>query len=431
VKRAPATAGADAGGPSRARFGVVGFSFALAMITYLDRACIGTLSSTIRADLGMSMTQMGYVFSAFAFAYALFEVPSAWWGERIGARRVLARIVVWWSTFTVLTAAATGFISLLLTRFLFGAGEAGAWPNVSRVFSRWIPRSERGRVQGVFFSGAHLAAGLTPLFVVALTQFMSWRGVFVFFGFLGLGWAYVWMKWFRDEPGDHPGVNSSELALIRSGVNAGAATPGPNAIWRAVLHDRNVWLLCVIAFANSYGFYFVITWLPTYLGTLGLEGPAAALYAGLPMIFAVPADLLGGVTTDLLSRRFGLRLGRALVGGLAYLVAASAMLAATQVSSHPTVAALLLATAGGGSMFALAASWASCIEISEARSGIASATMNTAGQVGGILSPIILAWLVERSGAAGQWTLPLQIIAALYFLAAVSWCLVRPAAATP
>ena len=145
---------------SRARYGVVGFCFALAMVTYIDRACIGVLAGAIRADLGLSMTQMGYVFSAFTFAYAIIEIPSAWWGEKIGARRVLARIVAWWSAFTMLTSATTGFVSLWLIRFLFGAGEAGAWPNATRVFSRWIPVTERGRVQGIFFAGAHLAAGL-------------------------------------------------------------------------------------------------------------------------------------------------------------------------------------------------------------------------------------------------------------------------------
>lgn len=408
---------------------MVGFCFALAMITYMDRACLGALSGEIRADLGLSMTQMGYVFSAFAFAYALFEVPSAWWGEKIGARRVLARIVVWWSAFTMLTAAATGFASLWLIRFLFGAGEAGAWPNATRAFSRWIPREERGRVQGVFFSGAHLAAGVTPLIVIGMTQVLSWRGVFVVFGILGLVWAYAWMKWFRDSPRDHPKVNAPELALIRAGTDARAhpqEPPHSGEIGKEVLRDRNVWLLCAVAFANSYGFYFVITWLPTYLGTLGFSGSSAALYAGLPMFFAVPADLLGGITTDFLARRFGLRLGRALVGGIAYFVAAGAMFFATRVPENPVLAAVLLATAGGSSMFALAASWASCIEISEARSGIASATMNTAGQVGGILSPLVLAWLVERSGAAGEWSLPLQVIAALYLVAALGWCFIKP-----
>jgi MFS family permease len=400
----------------------------LAMVTYVDRACIGVLAGTIRADLNISMTEMGYIFSAFTFAYAIFEIPSAWWGEKIGARLVLARIVAWWSAFTFLTATAVGFKSLWIIRFLFGAGEAGAWPNATRVFSRWIPAGERGRMQGIFFSGAHLAAGLTPPLVLLMTQFMGWRVIFIVFGVLGFLWSMAWLRWFRDHPHEHSGVNAIELEYIREGQ----AQESPDTLnmnstaWRTLFANSNVWLLCVIAFANSYGFYFIITWLPSFLETLGFSKATLALYAGLPMLLAVPADLLGGVTTDMLARRFGIRLGRALVGGGAYAVAATSMFCATRSTDNPHLAAVLLATAGGASMFALPASWASCIEIGKEQSGIVSATMNTIGQVGAMLSPVVLAWLVERSGLAGRWELPLQIIAALYLLATFSWIFINP-----
>lgn len=413
---------------SNARFGVVGFCFMLAMVTYVDRASIGVLAGAIRADLNISMTEMGYIFSAFTFAYAIFEIPSAWWGEKIGARLVMARIVAWWSTFTILTAAAVGFKSLWVIRFLFGAGEAGAWPNATRVFSRWIPAGERGRMQGIFFSGAHLAAGLTPPLVLVMTQFMGWRVIFIVFGAIGFLWSVAWLRWFRDHPHEHPGVNTMELEYIREGQ--ALESPGTlnmnSAAWRTLFVNSNVWLLCVIAFANSYGFYFIITWLPSFLETLGFSKATLALYAGLPMLLAVPADLLGGVTTDMLARRVGLRLGRALVGGGAYAVAAVSMFCATRSTDNPHLAAVLLATAGGASMFALPASWASCIEIGKEQSGIVSATMNTVGQVGAMLSPVVLAWLVERSGLAGRWEFPLQIIAALYLIAALSWIFINP-----
>ena len=132
------------------------------------------------------------------------------------------------------------------------------------------------------------------------------------------------------------------------------------------------------------------------------------------------------MTTDYVARRLGLRLGRALVGGIAYVVAAGAMFAATQYTNNPHVAAILLATAGGASMFALAASWASCMEIGTAQSGLASATMNTIGPAGAMLSPIVLAWFVERSGAGGRWELPLQIIASLYLVSALCWIFINP-----
>lgn len=426
--------------PTRVRYGVVGFCCALAVVTYLDRACIGVLAPDIRRDLGLDMKQMSYVFSAFTLAYAIFEIPSALWGERIGARLVLARIVGWWSAFTMLTAAVTGYTSLLVVRFLFGAGEAGAWPNATRVFSRWIPAHERGRVQGVFFAGAHLAAGLTPPLVLLMSPLLGWRGVFIVFGALGFVWAWAWLRWFRDRPADHPAVNAAEVALIDA-APAGEKTPvvaaaeaaahgapatHSGALWRAVFRSPDVWLLSLVAFANGYGFYFVITWLPTFLGTLGFSSATLAVYSGLPMIFAVPADILGGVATDFVARKFGVRLGRALVGGAAYAVAAAAMAAATGITANPHAAALLLAVAGGASMFALAASWSTCIELGARHSGLVSATMNTVGQVGGMLSPIVLAWLVERSGAAGKWLLPLQLIAGLYALAALSWCFINP-----
>ena len=157
--------------PTHTRYGVVAILVALAMVTYLDRACIGTLAPWISADLGLSKDQMSLVFSAFALAYAAFEIPTASWADRRGTRLVLTRIVLWWSSFTMATAAAVGHWSLLVTRFLFGIGEAGAWPTAARSFSRWIPSRERGTVQGIFFAGAHLAGGLTPPLVLLLMDY--------------------------------------------------------------------------------------------------------------------------------------------------------------------------------------------------------------------------------------------------------------------
>src|ERR1051325_3336665 len=160
--------------PTPVRYRVVAFAVALAGVTYLDRVSISILAPSIMRDLGLSRIQMGYVFSAFTFAYAIFEIPTAWWADRVGSRRVLARIVAWWSAFTMLTGAAFSYPALLAVRFLFGVGEAGAWPNAARVFSRWIPRRERGRVQGVFFAGAHLAGGLTPPLIAWIAEVLHW-----------------------------------------------------------------------------------------------------------------------------------------------------------------------------------------------------------------------------------------------------------------
>ena len=190
---------------TRVRHKVLGMTMVLAAITYLDRVSISVARPDIARDLNLSPTQMGYVFSAFYLAYAAFEIPTGWWGDRIGTRRVLTRIVCWWSAFTVLTGVAFSYPSLLAIRFLFGAGEAGALPNAARTFSRWFPRQERGTAQGIFFMSMHLAGGLTPLLVTALLVYFSWRSLFALFGSLGFLWAVAWYRWFRDSPADHPG----------------------------------------------------------------------------------------------------------------------------------------------------------------------------------------------------------------------------------
>ena len=203
--------------PTHARYRVVALATALGMITYLDRACIATLAPGIVRDLGLSTVQMGYVFTVFQLAYALFEIPTAWWADRQGTRSVLSRIVLWWSCLTAATGAAFSYPVMLAVRFLFGMGEAGAWPCVARTFSRWIPVRERGRVQGVFFAGAHLVGGLTPMLVLWLLNFMQWRTIFICFGAVGFVWVAVWHVWFRNDPSEHASVNAAELQTIVSG----------------------------------------------------------------------------------------------------------------------------------------------------------------------------------------------------------------------
>jgi MFS family permease len=408
---------------SRTRHKVVGLAILLAMVTYLDRACLGTLAPHIMRDLSLSKEQMGWVYSAFALAYAAFEIPTAWWADRFGTRRVLTRIVVWWSGFTILTGAAFNFVSLVTVRFLFGAGEAGAWPSVARTFSRWIPRAERGTVQGIFFAGAHLAGAVTPSIAMALLQLISWRMVFVVFGSLGLVWAFVWHRWFRDEPAQHPQVNAAELARIEAGRPADTVHRTDAAYWRRLFGHRDVRALCVMYFPNSYAFYFCITWLPTYLREKhGFSSTSLAVFAGLPLLLSVLGDLFGGLTTDAVTRRFGLRLGRAAVGGAAYLAAGAAMLAATMVT-QPMLAGSLLAAAVGASMFTLAPAWGTCQDIGGNHAGVVSAAMNTSGQVSSILSPLMVTFLLGRFG---DWNAPLRVMGVLFLVGALAWCFVDP-----
>ena len=407
--------------PTLVRYRVLGLTILLAMITYLDRVCIAVLAPDIQRDLSLSKAEMSLVFSAFALAYAAFEIPTAWWADRAGTRTVLTRIVVWWSSFTIATAAAFNYASMLVIRFLFGMGEAGAWPSVARTFSRWIPRRERGRVQGVFFSGAHLAGGLTPMLVLSLTPLLDWRAIFVMFGMVGFIWAIAWYRWFRDDPSKHRDVNAEELLLIVKERQPDTGHHVGWKYWRRLLGNRNVLALCLMYLPNSFAFYFCITWLPTYLKEKhGLTETALGVFAGLPLVLSVAADLLGGVTTDWAVARFGLRLGRSGVGCLAYLVAGLAMFLAV-ATAEPFAAATWIAVGTAASMFILGAAWGTCLDIGGNHAGVVSASMNTAGQIGSLLCPILVTFLVEEFN---DWNAPLYLIGALFLVGAAAWCVV-------
>ena len=398
---------------------------ALAAVTYLDRVCISHagVTASIKGELGLSDKQMGLVYSAFTLAYALFEIPTGAWGDRIGTRRVLTRIVAWWSTFTIATAAAFNFRSLLAIRFLFGAGEAGAFPNVTRTLSRWFPIAERGTAQGIFFAGAHLGGGLTPMVVTALLGVMPWRALFVLFGSIGFLWAWAWFAWYRDDPALHPSVGAEEWKHIESGRSKGEPHRLDLAALRAILSDRSLVALCLMYFTQAYGFYFNITWLPTYLSrerglTVERLGLMAGVLAGLPLILSSVADVTGGLTTDRLTRAFGLRVGRCGVGGASLVVAGLAMIAGATTGDAIT-SALLIALSGASASFLLGSCWGVCQDIAGPHAGLVAGCMNTAGQVGAVLSPIILPYFADPA-------VPLCIAGGLYLFGAACWLLVDP-----
>ncbi len=400
------------------RHRVIAMTVLLAGVTYLDRVAIGVVAPQITKDLNLTKVEMGYVFSAFTVAYAVFEIPTAAWADRIGCRGVLTRIVAWWSAFTMVTAAAWSYLSLLVIRFLFGVGEAGAWPCVGRVFSRWIPAGERGKAQGIFFSGAFLAGAFTPKLVGWLSTMMPWRYVFLVFGMVGFVWALAWWLWFRDEPRDKAGASPEEVALIERERGLPVAGHGN---WRDVFKLPVVVPICISHAANSWGTYFIITWLPTYLVEIrGMSRGQMEVFAGLPMIIAATASLCGGYVTDVVTKRMGLSWGRAGVAGTAYSISMTAMFFAAR-AQDPQVAAGLIALSYGVSMFTLGAAFSLCIDVGKQNSAVMTATMNTAGQVGGTLSPIVLAYLVQWFG---DWSIPLYVMAGLYGAAVLSWILI-------
>jgi MFS family permease len=407
--------------PSRARFTLVRFAFALAMITFLDRVCIAAAASSIREELGLTAIQLGWVFSAFTFAYAAFEIPSGWLGDTIGARKVLTRIVLWWSAFTMATGVAWNFASLVTFRFLFGVGEAGAFPNTSRSFSQWIPVRERGRAHGIIFMGTRLGGALAPPLAVALIALVGWRASFWVFGSLGLFWAYAWWKWFRDDPAQHPAVNALELQMIR---DDGAGVMHKHTMaWRLLL-NKNLLFICAMYFAVGYGLYFYLTWLPTYLREArGFDPRSAGLLAGLVLFMGALTSLLGGYWTDQWVKKYGLKIGRCAVGAIA-LPSSGLLLAAAALTDQPLGAALLIALAAGAADLCMSAAWAMCLDIGRDSAGTVTACMNTFANLGGAIGPLVMGYSVQW---LGSWSIPILITSIVYLSGGVFALLVDPA----
>lgn len=409
-------------GASRVRIRVLAFAFLLTVITYLDRVCISAAAPAIMAELHISVLQMSAVFSAFILAYSIFEIPSGWLGDVRGPRRVLTRIVIWWSAFTMLTGAAQGLRSLVAIRFLFGAGEAGAFPNIIRSFARWFPLRERGRASGVMFLGSRLGGMLSAPIALLLIARLGWRTSFLVFGAIGLVWAAAWASWYRDRPREHPDVGAEELAWIEQDLPAApphqARTP-----WRALLGSRTVWAICAMYTAYGYGLYFYLTWLPTYLiSELGFSALGGGFFASLPFLLAGIADVVGGWLTDRLARGYGLRAARGGLGFLAFMTSAG-LLFATTLLPQPAVKAALLALALGSADLALSAAWAAPLDVAAAHAGVVTGLMNTFGNLGGLVAPWVVGWSVER---LHSWTVPFHITAAVYAIGAIAWLAVDP-----
>jgi len=405
--------------PTRARHVVLGFALAAMGVAYLDRVAISTAAPAMKADLGLSDGQMGLVFSAFTLAYALFEVPSGWLADRFGARWMLTRIVLWWSAMTAATGAATGFVSLVAIRWCFGMGEAGVLPSLSRAFSRWLPAHTRGNAFGFTIMAAALGGAATQPIVVALLERMSWRQAFPIFGSVGLVWAAAWFLWFRDEPREHRGVNAAELASI----GGHPPTAHPRVPWGALVRSRGMLALCAMYFSAIYGWYFYITWLPSYLlRARGFDLQAAGWLAALPLLAIAAGSVVGGSLSDLLVRRFGLRGGLRAPGLVGLPLAGLCVLGAVATADGRT-AAFLLAGAAGSAALGIAPAWSVCLAIGGRHAGVVSGGMNTFGNLGGALSPILMGWSLD---AFGSWNLPLYSVAALYFGSALCWLGIDP-----
>jgi len=408
------------GGTTRARVTLIWFGFLIAVITYLDRVCISAAAPYISDELHLTTGQMARVLSAFALSYALFEVPSGWLADRIGPRKVLTRIVVWWSAFTMLTGAASRYSTLLAVRFLFGAGEAGALPSGSNAVSRWFPLAERGKANGAILFGTRVGGMIGVPLVLLLIHQWGWRASFVIVGSTGLVWAVAWWVWFRDNPAQHPSVDAGELAWIQQD---GAVPPHSSTPWSTLLRSPNLWAICAMYFTYGYGLYFYFTWLPTYLiRVLGFSVVSGGLLSGLPFFFAGIANLTGGWLTDALARTRGLRVARCWLGFGSFLTGAILTFASTLVADS-MAKAVLLALALGSVDLALSACWSVCLDVGRRSAGVVTGFMNTFSNLGGVLTPIVVAYCVDRWQS---WTIPFYVTALIYAAGAFIWLTIDP-----
>jgi ACS family glucarate transporter-like MFS transporter len=431
---------------SRVRYRVMAFLLALSFLTYFDRVCIVRVQSDIQSELHIDDDGMALIFGAFWLAYAIFEIPAGWLGDRFGARLALTRVVLAWSLFTALTGFAAGFTSLLAIRFLFGAGEAGAFPNMARVQSSWLSPEARGRAGGWLWLAARWGGAFSPFLFAALIRWLEsprihevlgavpglaeisgWRLGFLAAGLIGVVWCIAFYPWFRNDPASHPAVNAAELALIRTVPGEGTQTPGghghlPPGIWRALLTSRSLWALMMLYAFGSFGWSFFVSWMPRYLQDAhGIAFKASEQVWKQPLLYGGISCLLGGIVSDWLVRRTGRkRLARALLPVSGCMAAAAAIFSLRFVHD-PDTAIVLMCVAGAAYDFGQAANWASIVDVGGRFAGIATGLINL-GNIGQVIQP----WVGARLFNNYNWNTLLAALALAFLLAATMWLFIDP-----
>ena len=433
--------------PTRTRYWVVVFAITLAVVQYIDRVAISQAKGEVAKDMGFNDVQMGAIFAAFGLAYALFEIPTGWLGDKLGARKVLVRVVLWWSFFTAATGWAWSYISMWWIRFLFGAGEAGCFPNLTKAFSAWLPKHERTRAQALMWMGARWGGAFTPLLVVAVMAFVSWRVAFQIFAALGVVWGIIFWFWFRDNPRDHKGVNAAELELLKE--NEQNVSGHGDVPWLKLVTRPTMWLLWGQYFCLSYGWYFYVTWLPTYLKDVRnmdiksnafmnwlanvLEGSLspdltikvlAAALAGIPLFFGGFGSLVAGMISNrLIVRGSNVVVVRRTFGFIGF-TGASALLMTSFYMKDPLLAMLAMGMASFCNDLTMPGSWATCMDIGGKYAGTVSGSMNMMGNFGGMAGPFVVGYVLQVT--TKNWELVFAISSAIYFLGAFFWLFIDP-----
>jgi sugar phosphate permease len=409
---------------SYGRWYILGVICLMYLITYLDRVNISTAAPEIRKEFGFDAVTMGWIFSAFGWSYALFQVPGGWLSDRFGARPVLAGIVTYWSVMTAATAGAVGAVSFFVMRFLFGIGEAGAFPGATRAMQVWYTREERGFAQGFTHSASRLGAAIAPPLVVLITTTLGWRSVFYICGAIGFVWAVWWYLEYRNLPEEHRMVNRAELAHIRGlsatgEINQAVIERGAaNVPWGTLLRSPNMWAIMCAYFTYVYCLYIFLTWLPSYLvDARGFTFVKVGLLASLPLFAGVIGDTVGGVATDWLLKKTGnAKLARRSVAIVGMLGCAVFMFPAALAEDAYTAVYCLTAA-----MFFLECtigpSWAVPMDAGGKYSGTVSGMMNMAGNFGGAISPLVFGYLAQYA----NWQAPFIVAATLLVIGSAIW----------
>ena len=434
--------------PTRVRFVVLGLLAVLTFLLYLDRVCIGKVGQRIRDEFGINATELSYVFSAFGLAYTLFLPIAGRLADRFSGRVVLTVIVLWWSAFTSLTGLAGSFAMLLVIRFLFGAGEAGALPSCARIIDRWYPANSRGFAQGLVNTSALVGATVAPFtteWIVEViderlapffgdrfgTTPVGWRWTFVAYGALGVLWAVAYWRTYRDDPRTHPGVNDAERALIAEGQpRSGAERTHVAVPWGAVTASSNVWLMGLIMSCVSCAAYFFFSWYPSYLEKgRGVAPLASGSMSSLVLAGGALGSVLGGLLSDFVQRRTGgNRRARSAIGAVSMALAAVSLVASL-AADDALAASVLTALAYCWIMLQSASWWGVVSDISGPHVGVLFGVMNGLGAFGAIGGQVLIGRMVDYNESQGllgraQWDPGIVCFGGVLLVGAVAWIFV-------
>ena len=395
------------------RHRVLGFLCLLAAITYLDRVAISVAGPRIQESLSISPEMWGWVVGIFTVSYAIFEIPSGRMGDRTGARRVLTRIVLWWSAFTAFTGLTSNYYVLLVIRFCFGAGEAGALPNIAVSLSRWFPVIERARAMGVVFMFMQAGGALAPLVIVPIQARYGWRASFYLLGFIGVLWCLAWYWWYRDTPAEKGGVTQSEIEEI--GVRSFA--DNHSLPWGIALRSANLWAILVLAFSYVFGLYFFISWLHTFLVRARGFSEGDLLLSMAPAILGACGNVSGGFVSDALVNRLGLKWGRRSVG-LIGLSCAAIFTIATMMTANKITTLLFLGFVYAGITLQQTVVATVAIDIGRKYVGGIMGAFNTVASVGGFAFSVSFGYFVRWFGS---YDLALIPVALMLMIGALAW----------